>query len=49
METGEIVYFYCLILYRLSRIQYSLSLVSMLLKFVDGTSVFCQLSDWFIG
>lgn len=35
MEASQIVYFYCLILYRLSRIQYNLSLVSMLLKFVD--------------
>lgn len=39
MQSSQIAYFPCLIVYCLSRIQYNLSLVSMLLKFEDWTSV----------
>lgn len=51
-HTCQIVYFYCLIVYCLSRIQYNLSLVSMLLKFVDWTSVILltiRLTCWLVG
>lgn len=38
-QACQIVCFYCLIVYYLSRIQYNLSSVSMLLKFVDWTTI----------